>query len=93
MNVSILKGVALCGLSLLLAGVGSAASAQTYRHARPSYQSRQSRERAAILRQKAAYARAVANGRYRAAERAHLRASAIRQHVRTQRQTHTAYHR
>lgn len=91
MNVSIFKGLALCGLSLMLAGIGSAASAQSYRHS-PNPSNR-ARERAAIQRQKADYARAVANGRYRAAERAHKRASAIRRHIRTQRQTHTAYHR
>ena len=91
MNVSIVKGLALCGLSLMLAGLGSAASAQSYRHS-PS-QSTRARERAAILRQKAAYARAVANGRYRAAERAHKRASAIRHHVRAQRTIHNDYRR
>lgn len=32
MTISIIKGTALCGLSLLLAGVGSAASAQAYHH-------------------------------------------------------------
>ncbi len=91
MNVSIFKGLALCGLSLVLAGTGSAASAQSYRHS-PD-QTHRSTERAAIQRQKAAYTRAVANGRYRAAERAHKRASEIRRDIRTQRQTHTAYRR
>ena len=85
MTISMTKGLALCGLCALFAGAGNAASAQSayhyghgpMHHARP-----------AIIRQKAAYARAVAHGNYRAAERAHLRAKAIRHHVRARRDMH-----
>ena len=82
---SIFKGLAVGGLTLLVAG---AASAQDYDHAgmhRPA--------RHAIMRQKADYARAVAHGNYGAAERAHLRARAIRQHVRARRDMHMDMHR
>ncbi len=45
------------------------------------------------MHQKAAYARAVAHGNYAAAERAHLRAKAIRHHVRARREMHREMHR
>lgn len=84
---TILKSVALCGVCALFAGIGGAASAQgDYGHGGygdhhgPMHHPRQ-----AVLRQKAIYARAVAHGHYAAAERAHLRASAIRHHVRAHR--------
>lgn len=107
MNVSFLKGAALCGLSLLLAGVGSAASAQAYRHlpthrayaphrtytAHRAYATRRAHERATILRQKAKYARAVAHGHPGVAERAHEKASMVRQHLRTQKRMHTMHNR
>ena len=77
---SMIKGIALCGLTVLLAG---AASAQGYDHfGHPGMHP----ARHAIMRQKAAYARAVAHGNYGAAERAHLRAKAIRHHVRAHRE-------
>ena len=105
MTISMTKGLALCGLCALMAGAGTAASAQgdyqrggyhqgdqrqgDFRHddARgdgdhgPRHHARQ-----AIMRQKMAYGRAVAHGNYRAAERAHLRARAIRHHVRAHRE-------
>jgi hypothetical protein len=79
MNFSMMKGLALCGLCTLFASVGSAASAQAdFHHSRvPVHHARP-----AIMRQKAAYARAVAKGHYKAAQRAHLKAMAIRHHVR-----------
>ncbi len=97
MNVSFLKGAALCGLSLMLAGIGGAASAQTYHHGQTyhhtPYHAHRAHERAAIMRQKAKYARAVSHGHPGAAERAHLRASEIRHHIRTQRTMHMDHHR
>ncbi len=79
---SMIKGLALCGVSLLLAGT---ASAQDYGHPGMHRPARQ-----AIMHQKAVYARAVAHGNYGVAERAHLRAKAIRHHVRARRGMHQA---
>lgn len=81
MTVWMKKGLALCGLCAVLASAGNAATAQGYHHG-PMHHGPMRHARHAILRQKAAYAHAVANGHYKAAERAHLRASAIRHHVR-----------
>ena len=80
MTVSMTKCLALGGLCALLATAGSVASAQG-----PYPGGHMHRARHAIMRQKAAYARAVAHGNYGAAERAHLRARAIRHHVRARR--------
>ena len=85
MTISMTKGLALCGLCALLAGAGSAASAQGDYHG-DNHHGHHARR--AIMRQKADYARAVAHGNYRAAERAHLRARAIRHHVRARRDMH-----
>ena len=91
MTLAATKGLALCGVCALLAGLGTAASAQggygdggpgPYHHG-PMHHARQ-----AVQRQKADYARAVASGHYGAAERAHLRAQAIRHHVRARRMMH-----
>ena len=79
------KSLALCGLSLLLAGAASAQTySRTYHHPAPH-------SARAIQRQKAIYARAVAHGNYARAERAHLRAKAIRHHTRTRRAMHRDY--
>ena len=84
------KGLALCGVCALLAGLGTAASAQDYGdggpgpHA-PYHHGPMHHARMAVQRQKAQYARDVAAGHYGAAERAHLRAQAIRRHVRAHR--------
>ena len=83
MTLSIAKGLALCGVCALLAGLGTAASAQGYGDHGPDHHGPMHHARQAVLRQKADYARAVAGGHYGAAERAHLRAQAIRHHVRT----------
>ena len=83
MTISTMKGLALCGLCALLAAGGGVASAQDDH---PGAGHHHHHARRAILRQKAAYARAVANGHYGAAERAHLRARAIRHHVRARRE-------
>ncbi len=96
MTVSITKGLVLCGLCALFASAGSVASAQdgygTHHdgygyhqngdgdHHGPMHHSRQ-----AIMRAKMAYGRAVAHGNYQAARRAHLRARAIRHHMRARR--------
>ncbi len=83
---SMIKGLALCGLTVLLAG---AASAQGYDHyGHPGMHP----ARRAVMHQKAAYARAVAHGNYAAAERAHLRAKAIRHHVRVRHEMHRDMH-
>ncbi len=88
MTLSAAKGLALCGLCALFTGLGTTASAQgdygygdhgAYHHG-PMHHARQ-----AVLRQKAAYAHDVAMGHYGAAEHAHLRAQAIRHHVRARR--------
>lgn len=88
MTLSITKGLALCGVCALLAGLGTAASAQGYGgdgdHG-PYHHGPMHHARMAVLRQKAAYAHDVATGHYGAAARAHLRAQAIRHHVRTHR--------
>lgn len=83
---SMLKSLALCGLTVLLAGTASAQGDDHFGH--PGMHP----ARHAIMRQKAAYARAVAHGNYGAAERAHLRAKAIRHHVRTRREMHHDMH-
>ena len=85
MTTSITKCVALGGLCVLFASVGSAASAQGDFHHGPMHPGSMHHARHAILRQKMAYSRAVAHGNYRAAERAHLKASEIRHHVRAHR--------
>ncbi len=87
MTLSITKSLALAGVGLLLAGLGSAASAQGYGDGDhgPYHHGPMHHARVAVLRQKAAYAHAVATGHYGAAERAHLRAQAIRHHVRVRR--------
>ena len=80
------KSLALAGLCATLAGLGSAASAQGgYGDHGPYHHGPMHHARVAVLRQKAAYAHDVATGHYGAAERAHLRAQAIRHHVRTRR--------
>ena len=79
------KGLALCGLCALFASVGSAASAQGDFHQGDFHHGPMHHARRAIMRQKMAYGRAVAGGHYRAAERAHMRAMAIRHHVRARR--------
>ncbi|MBV9849280.1 MAG: hypothetical protein JO250_06295 [Armatimonadetes bacterium] len=85
MTVWMTKGLVLGGLCALLAGAGSAAFAQgEYHH--DFHHGHMHRARRAIMRQKADYARAVANGHYGAAERAHLRARAIRHHIRARRE-------
>ena len=90
MMISMMKGVALCGLTVLLAG---AASAQGDDHfGGPGMHPGMHPARHAIMRQKADYARAVAHGNYGAAERAHLRAKAIRHHVRVRREMHHEMH-
>ncbi len=82
MTLAIAKGLALCGVCALLAGLGTAASAQGYGYGayRPHHPIR--RAHRAILRQKAAYAHDVRTGHYGAAERAHLRAAALRHRIR-----------
>ena len=92
MTLSITKGLALCGVCALLAGLGTAASAQGYGygdhgpyHHSPYQHGPMHHARMAVLRQKAAYAHDVATGHYGAAERAHLRAMAIRHHIRAHR--------
>ncbi len=82
MTLSITKGLALCGVCALLAGLGTAASAQGYGDGayRPHHPIR--RAHRAILRQKAAYAHDVRTGHYGAAEQAHLRAAALRHRIR-----------
>lgn len=86
----IMKGLALCGMTVLLAG---AAFAQGDGHfGGPGMHPGMHPARHAIMRQKADYARAVAHGNYSAAERAHLRARAIRQHVRARREMHQDMH-
>lgn len=88
---SMMKGLALCGMAVLVAG---AASAQGDDHfGGPGMHPGMHPARHAIMRQKAAYARAVAHGNYAAAERDHLRARAIRQHVRARREMHGDMHR
>ncbi len=93
MTLVITKGLALCGVCALLAGLGTAASAQggygyggpgPYQHG-PYHHGPMHHARQAVLRQKAAYAHDVATGHYGAAERAHLRAMAIRHHIRARR--------
>ena len=89
MMISITKGLALCGLCALLAGAASAQAPDMpggFHHG-PMHHARR-----AILRQKADYARDVASGHYGAAERAHLRAKAIRQHVRARHEMHREMH-
>ena len=90
--ISITKGLALCGLCALFAGAGAAASAQAPDMPGGFHHGPMHHARRAILRQKADYARAVASGHYGAAERAHLRAKAIRQHVRARREMHHGMH-
>lgn len=89
MTISMMKGLALCGLCALFAGVGSAASAQGDFHHGHGHMRH---ARRAIMRQKMAYGRAVASGHYRAAERAHMRARAIRHHIRARRQERRENH-
>lgn len=79
-----MKGLALCGMAVLLAGAASAQGDNHFGGMHPGMHP----ARHAIMRQKAAYARAVAHGNYAAAERDHLRARAIRQHVRARREMH-----
>ena len=89
MTLSITQGLALCGVCTLLAGLGTAASAQGgYGDGGPYHHGPMHHARQAVQRQKADYARAVASGHYGAAERAHLRAQAIRRHVRARRAMH-----
>ena len=93
MTLSITKGLALCGVCTLLAGLGTAAFAQGgygggYGNGGPHHHGPMHHARQAVLRQKADYARDVASGHYGAAERAHLRAQAIRHHVRARRMMH-----
>jgi hypothetical protein len=85
MTISITKSLALGGLCALMAGLGSAASAQGYGDHGPYHHGPMHHARAAVLRQKAAYAHDVATGHYGAAERAHLRAQSIRHHIRAHR--------
>ncbi len=87
MTLAIAKGLTLCGVCALLAGLGTAASAQGYGYGDhgPYHHGPMHHARVAVLRQKAAYAHDVATGHYGAAERAHLRAQAIRHHVRARR--------
>ena len=84
MKISITKTLALGGLCALLAGAAGAASAQEYNasgmHHRPMHARRH------IQHLKAAYARDVASGHYGAAQKAHLKARAIRMHVRAHRE-------
>ena len=79
---SITKTLALGGLCAMLAAAGTAASAQGYGDGayRPHHPIR--RAHRAIERQKAAYAHDVRTGHYRAAEQAHLRATALRHRIR-----------
>ena len=93
MTLLITKGLALCGVCTLLAGLGTAAFAQGgygggYGDGGPYHHSPMHHARRAVLRQKAAYAHDVATGHYGAAERAHLRAQDIRRHVRARRAMH-----
>ena len=83
MKISITKTIALGGLCALLAGAVGAASAQDY--GAPGMHHGAMHPRRHIQRLKAAYARDVASGHYGAAEKAHLRARAIRQHARARR--------
>ncbi|MGI4791804.1 MAG: hypothetical protein ACRYFS_23525 [Janthinobacterium lividum] len=85
MTLSMTKGLALCGLCALLAGVGGSASAQDGFHDGPMHHGPMHHARHAIMRQKMAYARAVEHGNYAAAEQAHMRARMIRHHVRAHR--------
>lgn len=82
MTLSITKGLALCGVCALLAGLGTAASAQGYGDGtyRPQHPIR--RAHRAIQRQKAAYVHDVRTGHYGAAEQAHQRAIALRHRIR-----------
>ena len=93
MTLSFTKSLALAGVGLLLAGLGSAASAQGYGYGDhgPYHHGPMHHARVAVLRQKAAYAHDVATGHYGAAERAHLRAQAIRHHVRVRRMMDQGY--
>ncbi len=84
-----MKGLALCGMAVLLAGAASAQGNDHFGGMHPGMHP----ARHAIMRQKAAYARAVAHGNYAQAERDHLRAKAIRQHVRARREMHQDMHR
>lgn len=84
MKISVTKILALGGLCTLFAGGAGAASAQGY--GTPVMHHGTVHARRHIQRLKAAYAHDVANGHYGAAQRAHLQARAIRQHVRTHRE-------
>lgn len=87
MTLSITKGLTLCGVCALLAGLGTAASAQSgygQGYGDGNYRPHHPIQRAhrAIERQKAAYAHDVRTGHYGAAEQAHLRAAALRHRIR-----------
>ena len=84
MTVWMTKGLVLGGLCAALAGMGSSAFAQGMGDHHDFHHGHHARR--AIMRQKARYARAVAHGNYAAAERAHLRARAIRHHIRARRE-------
>lgn len=92
MEISLTKTLALGGLCALFAGAAGAASAQGY--GGPGMHHGPMHARRHIQHLKAAYARDVAHGHYGAAEQAHLRARAIRQHVRAHREMmHQDMHR
>lgn len=80
--MTLTKTLALGGLCAILAGLGTAASAQGYGGGayRPHHPVRQAHR--AIQRQKAAYAHDVRTGHYGAAEQAHRRAMALRHRIR-----------
>ena len=87
---SMMKGLALCGMAVFVAGAASAQGDGQF--GGPGMHPGMHRARHAVMRQKAAYARAVAHGNYAAAERDHLRAKAIRQHIRARREMHQDMH-
>lgn len=88
---TITKGLAFCGLCALFAGAASAQGdfhPHNSMHTGAYHHGSMHRAHHAIRQQKEAYAHAVAQGHYRAAEKAHLRAMAIRHHVRAHREMH-----
>ncbi len=101
MKISITKALAVGGLFALFAGVAGIATAQgngtpgmhqdhmamhhSYMTTHHGYMATH-HPRRHIKRLQAAYARDIASGHRKAAERAHLKARAVRQHVRTHRE-------